>query len=54
MKAQFKFADKQKAEYVIVIGGSEIENGECEVKKQSDGTRTKVRIDDLVKFFKEN
>lgn len=54
MKAQFKFADKQKAEYVIVIGGSEIGNGECELKKQSDGTRTKVRIDDLCEFFKEN
>jgi histidyl-tRNA synthetase len=51
MKAQFKFADKQKAEYVIVLGGSEIESGECEVKKQSDGTREKVRISDLISYF---
>ncbi len=54
MKAQFKFADKQKAEYVVVLGGSEIENGECEAKKQSDGIRTKLTIDGLVEFFKNN
>ena len=54
IKAQFKFADKQKAEYVIVIGGSEIENGECEVKRQSDGNREKISIDSLVEYFQNN
>jgi histidyl-tRNA synthetase len=53
MKAQFKFADKQNAEYIIVIGENEVKTGECEVKRQTDGARLRVRIEDLVKFFKE-
>ncbi|MDE6373289.1 MAG: histidine--tRNA ligase, partial [Clostridia bacterium] len=33
VKAQFKYADKIGAEYVAVIGGSELESGSCNLKR---------------------
>jgi histidyl-tRNA synthetase len=51
LKAQFKYADKIGAKRVVVIGSEELERGEVNVKDMTDGTSTRVMIDDIVKFF---
>ncbi|MBO5926036.1 MAG: histidine--tRNA ligase [Clostridia bacterium] len=46
-KAQFKYADKINAEYVIAIGDSELESGKVNLKKMADGTVTEIQIEDI-------
>lgn len=43
-KAQFKYADKIDAAYVIAIGAEELENGICRVKNMADGTQTETQL----------
>lgn len=52
LKAQFKYADKLGAEYVAVIGEDELASGEVNVKKMSDGTQNRVKLDDLYTYLK--
>ena len=47
MKAQFKYADKLKATFAVVIGEEELNKGTVKVKKLSDGIETECRIEDL-------
>ena len=55
VKAQFKYADKISAEYVIVIGDNELAANEVQLKKMSDGSVTSIGIDEIVNnFVKEN
>lgn len=55
LKAQFKYADKLGAEYVAVIGESELQTGISNIKKMSDGTQTAVKTEDIYKYLtKEN
>lgn len=49
-KAQFKYADKIKAEYVIAVGDSEIESGIVKVKRMSDGYETEVSLNEVINF----
>ena len=51
IKAQFKYADKIKAEYVATIGESELETGTVNLKKMSDGTVESIAIDALIEKF---
>ncbi|MBQ3165842.1 MAG: hypothetical protein IJC01_00740, partial [Clostridia bacterium] len=51
VKAQFKYSDKIKAEYVATIGENELSTGTVTLKKMSDGTTESVAIDDLVDKF---
>ena len=51
IKAQFKYADKIKAEYVATIGESELETGTVNLKKMSDGTIESIAIDALIEKF---
>ncbi len=51
IKAQFKYADKIKAEYVATIGESELETGAVNLKKMSDGTVESIAIDALIEKF---
>ncbi len=53
VKAQFKYADKLGAEYVAVIGGNELESGEVNLKKMSDGTQCAVKFDDIITYLKK-
>ncbi len=53
VKAQFKYADKTGAQYVAVIGGSELTAGFADIKKMSDGTVTKVALANIADFFKK-
>lgn len=54
MKAQFRYADKQKARYVVVIGGNEIGNGRVKIKRTSDGTEEECGIGEIAARVKEN
>ncbi len=51
IKAQFKYSDKIKAEYVATIGESELNEGFVTLKKMSDGSTEKIAIDDLLTRF---
>lgn len=53
LKAQFKYADKLGAQYVAVIGGNELESGEVNVKRMSDGAQVAVKIDDIYSYLKK-
>lgn len=51
IKAQFKYADKIGAEYVVTIGDNELVSGECRIKKMSDGSQREIKIDELSDYF---
>ena len=53
VKAQFRYADKQNAKFVIVIGESEIQSGKVTVKRLSDGTQEETQISDIATFILE-
>lgn len=52
IKAQFKYADKISAEYVAVIGSSELERGALKIKRMADGQESMVEFDKFIEFFK--
>ena len=47
LKGSMKAADKSGAEFVVVIGDSEMEQGEVALKRMSDGVTTSVKIGQL-------
>ena len=47
LKSQMKYADKIKSDYVVVLGGNEIESGECVAKRMSDGEKINVKINQI-------
>lgn len=49
MKAQFKYSDKIKAKYTIVIGQSEIENGTITLRDMVTGEQEIISMNDLFK-----
>lgn len=51
VKAQLKYADKLGAQYVAVIGESELEEGSVNIKKMSDGSSFKVAFDQIYNFL---
>ncbi len=51
IKAQFKYADKIKAEYVLTLGDNELIAGLCKVKNMADGTEEEVKIEDITRYF---
>lgn len=51
IKAQFKFADKISAEYVAVIGETELAENSVKLKKMSDGSETQVALSGLVEYL---
>lgn len=52
LKAQLKFADKQGSKYVVVIGGTEIENNCIDLKLMFDGSIIKCPIDKIYEYIK--
>lgn len=48
INSQFKYANKQNAKYVIVVGQNEVESKEIEVKRLSDGSIQKIKIDEFL------
>lgn len=47
LKAQFKYADKKNAKYVITIGENEIKNAKAELKDMQTGNTKEVEISNL-------
>ena len=54
IKAQFKYADKIGAKYVVVIGGNELAEGKANVKSMATGESQCVAFDGLVAYFTQN
>ena len=53
LKGSMKAADKSGAQFVVVIGDSEIEQDEVALKRMSDGVVTSVKIAELQKELSE-
>lgn len=53
LKAQFKYADKIRAKYAVVIGGDEIAQEKVKIKKLSDGTEEECGLKALPARLKE-
>lgn len=53
LKAQFKYADKLRAKYAVVIGGNEIAEEKVKIKKLSDGTEEECGLKALTARLKE-
>ena len=51
VKAQFKYADKLKAKFVAVIGESELEKGEAELKDMRTSASTRVKFEELAQYL---
>ena len=54
VKAQMKYADKLGAEYVAVIGGSELEAQAADIKNMSDGSAVTVNFKDFYSYLQKN
>ena len=51
LKAQFKYADKLGAEYVAVIGETELVSGEVTLKNMKDGTQSAVKTTQIYSYI---
>lgn len=51
LKAQFKYADKIGAKYVVVLGEDELKNCTCSAKRMTDGAVTELKFEDISSFF---
>ncbi|WP_035290870.1 histidine--tRNA ligase [Clostridium sp. KNHs214] len=52
VKAQMRYANKVEASYTIVLGDSELENREANLKRMSDGEQINVNIDSIEEMVK--
>ena len=53
LKAQFKYADRLKIPYVIVIGEDEIKNKVVTLKNMGNGEQTTLRIEKVISMLNE-
>jgi len=53
LKAQMKEANRQNADYTLIIGGNELEAEEATVKDMKSGEQAAVPFESLVEFLKE-
>ena len=51
VKAQFKYAGKVGAKYVVVIGSNELESGEYTVKNMADSTSETVKAERVAEYL---
>ena len=52
MKAKFKYADKLKIRYVIVIGEDEISSGKLTLKNMETGVQEQKTIEEIIELMK--
>lgn len=52
IKAQFKYADKLKIPYVIVIGEDEINTGLLTIKNMETGEQQQLEIEKVIELLK--
>ena len=48
---QFKYAEKKKIPFVIIIGSKEMEDGNCQVKNLSTGEQQMIPDKNIISFF---
>ena len=53
LKAQFKYADKKKAKFVVTIGENEIATGTADLKEMQTGETTKIELEKLSEILKK-
>ncbi|MDI6765576.1 MAG: histidine--tRNA ligase [Bacteroidota bacterium] len=53
LKSQMREADRQKVEFVIIIGGNELQKGLVIIKNMKNGIQTSIGVKDLVSHFQE-
>ena len=53
IKAKFKYADKLKIPYVIVIGEDEIKSDFLTIKNMEQGTQEQLKLEDIIEKIKE-
>ena len=51
IKAQFKYADKIRAENVVTLGENELLTGVAQIKNMADGKLTEIKISDISSYF---
>ena len=51
IKAQFKYADKIRAENVVTLGDNELTTGVAQIKNMADGKLTEIKISDISSYF---
>lgn len=51
LKSQMKEANRQRAEYTLIIGGNELEAGGAQVKHMESGEQEEVAFDNLVAYL---
>ena len=51
IKAQFKYADKIRAENVVTPGDNERSTGVAQIKNMADGKLTEIKISDISSYF---
>ena len=51
LKAQMKYADKLGARFVAVIGDTELEKGEAQVKDMRTSASERVKFEELAQYF---
>ena len=54
IKAKFKYADRLKIPYVIVIGEDEIKSGKLTLKNMETGEQEQKTVEEIVDFIKKN
>ena len=52
IKAQFKYADKKNAKFVLTIGDEEINNNEAKLKCMNSGKELEIKLDDINELIK--
>jgi histidyl-tRNA synthetase len=50
MDKQFKYAEKKKIPYVVIIGATELQNNSCNIKTLSTGLQQTMNIGELLQF----
>ena len=51
MKAQMRDANKNMAQFVVIIGEDEIKKGKAVIKNMSDGTQIESDFNQIVEIF---
>lgn len=51
-KAQFKYAEKIDARYVLIVGDEELKTGVFNLKNQQSNTEEKLKLDEIIELLK--
>jgi histidyl-tRNA synthetase len=49
LKSSLRLANKLKAQFVLIVGETEIQSGQYSLKRMSDGVQTELSLDEIIK-----